>query len=63
MLLKILDELNLPPLLPREDMLKILQEEIFGYMPPKPESIAFEVEEDIIFDNGGNVPYDVVYDK
>ncbi|MBQ6838720.1 MAG: hypothetical protein IJO44_07760 [Clostridia bacterium] len=48
MLLKILDELKLPPLLPREEMLEILQKEIYGYMPPKPESISFEVEEEVI---------------
>ena len=48
MLLKILDELNLPPVLPRDEMLKILQEELFGYMPPKPEKISFEVEENVI---------------
>lgn len=38
---------NLPALLPREEMLEILQREVYGYLPPKPENLTFEVEENV----------------
>lgn len=42
MLNKLLAERNLPPLRSREEMLDILQKEVYGYLPPKPERLAFE---------------------
>ena len=42
MLQAILKERNLPPLQSREQMLELLQQEIYGYLPPKPESVTFE---------------------
>ncbi len=43
-----LKELRLPPLCSREQMLDMLQSEEYGYLPPLPESIEFEVEKNII---------------
>lgn len=34
---------GLPELLPREQMLRIMLEQVYGYLPPKPDSIRFEV--------------------
>ena len=48
MLSEILKERNVPELLSREDMLDIVQAQLFGYLPPKPEKISFETEENII---------------
>ena len=45
---ELLLERKLPPLLPRAEMLKILQEEIYGYMPPKPEKTEYAVRQNII---------------
>ena len=42
MLQEMLLERNVPQLLPREQMIQMLLEEVFGYLPPKPESLAFE---------------------
>lgn len=42
---ELLSSRNLPPLLPRQEMLDILQKEIYGYMPPKPEKLTFSVQE------------------
>ena len=39
---------RLPPLLTREKMLNILLEEEYGFLPPPPVNIKFEVKEDII---------------
>lgn len=47
MLNKILAEKNLPNLKSREEMLEILQKEIYGYLPEKPNEISFEVKENI----------------
>lgn len=44
----LLHERALPPLLSREEMLNILQREEYGYLPPKPDSLVFEVTENII---------------
>lgn len=44
----LLHERALPPLLSREEMLDILQREEYGYLPPKPDSLVFEVTENII---------------
>ena len=48
MLSEILKERNVPELLPREEMLEIIQSELFGYIPPKPEKITFDIEEKVI---------------
>ncbi len=48
MLKEMLIERNVPELLTREEMLNIIQSELFGFMPPKPEKISFEAEENII---------------
>lgn len=45
---KKLAERNLPELRSREEMLKLLLENEYGVLPPKPESISFEAEENII---------------
>lgn len=42
---EMLAQRNLPPLRSREEMLAILLREEYGAMPPKPESLSFEVEE------------------
>lgn len=48
MLTEILKERNVPELLQRDEMLEIIQRELFGYLPPKPQKISFETEENII---------------
>ena len=48
MLTQILEKRNIPPLLQREDMLAILQEEVYGHMPPKPERVTWEIQEDYV---------------
>lgn len=48
MINELLSKRNLPELLTREEMLEILQREEYGYLPEKPESISFQVEEDVI---------------
>ena len=48
MLLELLKERNLPPLLPREEMLTILQREEYGFLPPPPEALSFRVEKNTI---------------
>ena len=40
--------LKLPALKPREEMLRILAEEEYGFMPPKPDTVRFTVEENQI---------------
>lgn len=42
MLEKVLKERNLPELLSREKMLDILQNQVYGILPPKPERLTFE---------------------
>jgi hypothetical protein len=44
----LLRERSLPPLQSREKMLDILQNEIYGYLPPEPENLHFTVESDIV---------------
>lgn len=46
--LEILKERELPELLSREEMLHILLEQEYGFMPPAPESISFDVQENFI---------------
>ena len=40
-----LNSLSLPPLLPREQMLTILHNEVYGWLPPRPEHLNFTREE------------------
>ena len=48
MLTQLLEQRGVPPLLEKEDMLAILQEEVYGQMPPKPERVTWEVQEDYV---------------
>ena len=48
MLTEMLNERNLPPLLSRDEMLDILQREIYGKLPEKPEAISFDTEVDTV---------------
>lgn len=48
LLSEVLRERNLPPLTDRETMLEILQREIYGFLPPKPDAVSFTVERDVI---------------
>lgn len=48
MLLEMLKERNIPNVKSREEMLKIIYEEEYGYLPPKPEKIEFEDQEKVI---------------
>lgn len=50
MLSKMLRDRNLPELQSREQMLDILQSEVYGYIPPKPERLSFVVTENFIGD-------------
>lgn len=45
---ELLEKKNLPALLPREQMLKILQAEVYGALPQKPETLIFEDEGKVI---------------
>lgn len=47
-MLKTLAERRVPALLPREEMLEILQREEYGYMPKKPDTLTFTVKENIV---------------
>lgn len=48
MLSEMLKERNLPTLLSRDEMLAVLQREVYGNLPEKPEAISFTTEEDTI---------------
>ena len=48
MLKEILKGRNVPELKSREEMLELIYTDLFGYMPPKPEEISYEVEEAVI---------------
>lgn len=54
MYLELLKQRNLPALRSREEMLKILQEEEYGYMPPPPEKLTWTVQPDIVYKFGGD---------
>lgn len=45
---QLLEERQLPKLLSRQEMLNILQEEEYGYLPPEPERISWKVEPNYI---------------
>ena len=48
MLSELLAARNLPPLQTRDEMLSVLQKEIYGTMPEAPEKVSFTVEENTI---------------
>ena len=48
MYLELLKERNLPPLQSREDMLKVLQEEEYGFLPPAPEDLTWEIKKNVV---------------
>ena len=49
MLLKeLLSEREIPKLKSREEMLQIMQEEVYGYLPAKPNKVSFVVTENIV---------------
>jgi len=48
MLQQLLKERNLPPLKSREEMLEVLQREEYGYLPPKPDALTWELEENVL---------------
>lgn len=48
MLQQMLAGRNLPPLKSREEMLQILQEEVYGFLPERPLSVDFQVQENLI---------------
>ena len=48
MYVDILRKRNLPELQKRDDMLRILQEEEYGYIPPKPDYMTWDIKEDVV---------------
>jgi hypothetical protein len=48
MYLELLKERNLPPLRSREEMLQILQEEEYGFLPPAPEALTWEIKQNVV---------------
>ena len=45
---KLLDGRKVPELKTREEMLDILQKEVYGYMPPEPTELTFETQYDVV---------------
>lgn len=50
MLKKMLKERKLPEFKSREEMLDIMQKEVYGYLPEPPESISFEEHRNFVYD-------------
>ena len=48
MLEQILIDRKVPALLTRAEMLDVMQKEVYGYLPPKPDSLEWTVQEDYI---------------
>ena len=48
MLKELLKERNLPPFAEREEMLELIQREVYGYMPPIPDKLTWTVEKNTI---------------
>ena len=48
MLEALLQKRDVPALLPREEMLDILQREVYGYLPPKPDRMTWSVQNNCI---------------
>ena len=47
-MLKMMKEREIPPLLPREQMLSMMIENVYGNIPQTPDDISFDVERDVI---------------
>ena len=45
---------NIPALRSREEMLTVLQEEEYGYMPPPPETLTWTVQKEVVYKFGGD---------
>ena len=48
MFTELLKEKNLPPLLPKEEMMALMQSEVYGKIPAKPDKMEFSVEKNVI---------------
>ncbi len=48
MLKEILKKRNVPTLLERDEMLEIMQREVYGFIPPKPQKLEFTKEENTV---------------
>lgn len=48
MLKEVLQERNVPHLRSREEMLEIMQKEVYGYLPPKPDKLEWSVKNNYI---------------
>ena len=48
MLRQMLKDRQVPPLLSREEMLDIMQREVYGYLPPKPDTLSWKIRDDFI---------------
>lgn len=48
MLKQLLKERQIPPLRSREEMLDILQKEVYGYLPPKPDTLTWVIQDNFI---------------
>ena len=48
MLKNLLNERGVPKLLSKDEMLHIMQNEVYGFLPPSPQNLHFETEENII---------------
>ena len=56
----ILEERQVPELKSRQEMLKILQEQEYGFIPPAPESLTWEVRENVVnFFCAGKASYSI----
>ena len=49
MLKEMLSARKIPEFKSREEMLNIMQKEVYGYLPEKPESISFDVKKGIVY--------------
>lgn len=54
MYLELLQQRELPPLMGRAEMLRILQEEEYGFLPPPPEALTWSVQKDVVYKFGGD---------
>lgn len=62
MYLELLNRRNLPALQSREEMLAVLQEQEYGYMPPPPDELHWTVQTEVVYKFGGDkAGYSKVY--
>lgn len=54
MYVELLKARNIPALRSREEMLALLLEEEYGYMPPAPEALTWTVQKEIVYKFGGD---------